>query len=903
MLSSPSVANNGMLRCYNMFPSHFKNIQEMTDYLDHVNKLGMNAVWINPVQLTGSFAIQKADMLTASQQELKGSLYAMSDPNLIDPRFSMVKRDEDGDVLLTKQQIARLPNYKKSVLSKAKQYRKEIRLLNQDILSITKNLNQLHTANKNGKNDKGISTVQSKIKKLEKTLATTVKHLNRKIAIQNSWLMLIDGEAMQAFTARAKELEMTPIFDLVFNHLASDAPFATDPRNAALFNLDDKTYPDATAFSYSKLLGSKRGPVLSEAARLETLAQIPTIIEQFWQPFIHQYVNEWGFCGARIDCVKKVPQELRLAVYQLIRDGVAMQENPAPVVILEEALFSELSTEEFVQKVKSANATHITGSTYYAEREWHGGLKGDYNKEDYLKKTMVSDGVVNFTGNHDHFTCAMTVCRQLAFERLQKNPQLFEAYSAFIYEKEKEREKEKPNEGPLPAASVELIKTLFIHPYVKSILDELNNPDEFNETINRFGKDFRDKIITNVYAGSGGYFLLSGDEYASFYQPTVFTRANSERVYPDTKLGIFESPLKQLAFEVIEKMARDSVNGKKYKKILEQLSPENQRLFLSSFIEQIYFEINSHVDKTQDRFIRSLKALAKDKNITLDQSIYEEVDDPQEYKNRWRAPVTLKKFANPDFFQEINYIMDQLPRSEKGFWSSLFKSNNDNILIAVRVNGEGYNAHTDVIVHNLNPDKPVRFDKQDLEKIGMWLQKRGFPNGNDGTTAYHEAYGCIMGAANKQAPADLYFAGKIEVDKDIEDHVVYVDGQQKGFNIVVRPPKIAFDPLLGQGPQEFVPETYSHEQLLTMFKMTTINSPKKSLSSSASSSSPSHIWLSSTAATTAITTTADWFNDDDDEYDDVSSSCSSCSFSSSTSGSESDDEELLFGNQFKFKGF
>ncbi|HRE31765.1 MAG TPA: hypothetical protein PLD88_07325, partial [Candidatus Berkiella sp.] len=200
-----------------------------------------------------------------------------------------------------------------------------------------------------------------------------------------------------------------------------------------------------------------------------------------------------------------------------------------------------MTPQEFISKVKNAGATHITGSSYYAEREWHGGLKSDYNQEDYFKQTMAQNGVVNFTGNHDHYSCAMTACRRLGFERLRSNKPLYEAYLAFIHEKET------ANHAPLSEAAVEAIKSTFIHYYVEQIIAELHDPDDYNDNINRFGIAFRDSFLTNVYAGSGGYFMLSGDEFASFHQPSVFIRANDEPVYPNKQLGIFVSRLRDLA--------------------------------------------------------------------------------------------------------------------------------------------------------------------------------------------------------------------------------------------------------------------------------------------------------------------------------------------------------------------
>ncbi|HRE31766.1 MAG TPA: hypothetical protein PLD88_07330, partial [Candidatus Berkiella sp.] len=125
------------------------------------------------------------------------------------------------------------------------------------------------------------------------------------------------------------QLGITPMFDAVLNHLAADASFIE--KNKELFNFDDKTYPDTTAFSYSRLLGTFRGKPYPVDEQTQALQQIPHIIEVYWRPFIDLYIKEWGFSAARIDCVGKIPQQLRTAVYDLIRQGVAEQENPTPV--------------------------------------------------------------------------------------------------------------------------------------------------------------------------------------------------------------------------------------------------------------------------------------------------------------------------------------------------------------------------------------------------------------------------------------------------------------------------------------------------------------------------------------------------------------------------------------------
>ncbi|MCS5709962.1 alpha-amylase family protein [Candidatus Berkiella aquae] len=813
MLNAPS-AGNGNLRCYNMFPAHFKNIDEMTKYLSRLHQYRINAVWINPVHLSGEFVLNKTDMLTGQSQQLKGSLYAMADATLIDPRFSVVARDEEGDMTPTRKQIRKLGNYDPKIIEQCKDLRLKLRRLKINISQKEQEVARNTSSNKRKNSSevaKTITSLSSQLTTLETKKHSLEENYNHVMAQQQTWIRLLDSRAMKAFTTRAKQLGITPMFDVVLNHLAVDAPFIE--QNKELFNFDDKTYPDTTAFSYSKLLGTLRGAPYPVAEQELALQQIPQIINVYWRPFIDLYVKQWGFSAARIDCVGKIPQQLRSAVYDLIRQGVAEQENPGPVIILEEALFSNMTPQEFVSKVKNAGATHITGSSYYAEREWHGGLRGNYNQEDYYKQTMAQHGVVNFTGNHDHYSCAMTVCRQLAFERLRDNQSLYDSYQAFI------QEKETANYAPLSEAALEVIKSTFIHFYVQQIIAELHDPDHYNDTINRFGIAFRDRFLTNVYAGSGGYFMLSGDEFASFDQPSVFIRANGEPVYPNKQLGIFTSPLKNIAARVVHDMAVQAVTNKKFNTVFTRLTAADQEIFLSSFIANIYNELNAGIEKTTDRFWDAIESKAD----AISPAMRDYYDIPCSFENRWNAPQSLQAFASVGFLAETNNIMSRLPPSKIGFWSEIFKAVNNEILIAVRLNGPGYDARPDVIIQNMNPHKPIHFSRQDLEKIALWLQKRGFPQEDASSVAqqsadYHKAYGCIMGSTTyQQRPANLYFAGRLELDSDIEEYHVDIDGTQHTFDIVVEPLPEQQEPLLSPALPKVIPETYSNEILKSIF--------------------------------------------------------------------------------------
>lgn len=41
------------MRCYNMFPRQFSNINEMRAYLKKVHDMGFDGVWVNPIQQSG----------------------------------------------------------------------------------------------------------------------------------------------------------------------------------------------------------------------------------------------------------------------------------------------------------------------------------------------------------------------------------------------------------------------------------------------------------------------------------------------------------------------------------------------------------------------------------------------------------------------------------------------------------------------------------------------------------------------------------------------------------------------------------------------------------------------------------------------------------------------------------
>jgi alpha-amylase len=84
---------NGQLRLYNQFPRCYQNIDQMTLQLPQIAIMGFNAVWINPIQLTGTVEIEKHIGRTEEKTKVKKSLYAMTRTDVIDDAFSVAKNN------------------------------------------------------------------------------------------------------------------------------------------------------------------------------------------------------------------------------------------------------------------------------------------------------------------------------------------------------------------------------------------------------------------------------------------------------------------------------------------------------------------------------------------------------------------------------------------------------------------------------------------------------------------------------------------------------------------------------------------------------------------------------------------------------------------------------------------
>lgn len=609
---------NGIIACYDMYPTQFRSIQDMQNYLPILKQCGFNALWINPLQLPGDISgFFKTDKSLGVKigNEVTRSLYAMSNPQLINPLFSLEASNDS----------------------------------------------------------------------LEKT-----QQLNR--------------DALKLFTQTARELDIVPMFDLVLNHVAIDSPLCKEKPH--WFKGVHEDFKDVRGFNYD-----------DEKIRKE-------IMRELWQPYIQRYMLEYGFDGVRVDAVGYVHPEIRREVYEYIHSITQEHKKPKPVII-DEALFNkrELAEEVRYLKLPGVGPTHITTEVYNTEFNLAStGIPSKILEEEQLKASVVfyqkdgalrehvKGGCINFCGNHDYRSLAMTILFQMAKQRFLSDP----LYNDFMksYQLFSSIPKSSESDG---SELVDPLKTTLLYSYVSQIKTELERKNE--ETIHDFKTLAYEKMALTALTGSGGWFLLSGDETCDVTAKTVFQRKDAvdKSYYPQREHHIF-SDRPEVANKVIEKMAEDNFFAENSAnnwlvELYHELSkkPELQKRLLVAHIENIKHQINAGIAPVQYKFSSLLSA--EEDSVGFEAEDF--IAKPRNADNGWQG-----LHDNLVFISQLNSLLKKLPASVTGFSSDLVRlSEKPNLVIIVRKNGKQIDAPIDIVVVNLEQTKNTLLTKRDIQQI------------------------------------------------------------------------------------------------------------------------------------------------------------------------------------------
>lgn len=630
---------NGILCCYNMFPTQFGKISNMTAYLGKVKEMGFNAVWINPIQTAGNVPMVKRDKATGvrADNNVTSSLYAMSDTETISPYFT------------------------------------------------------------------------------EAALEDSKEDAQKK-----------DGKALRNFTDAARANGLVPMFDLVLNHVSSTAPIGNEKD--WWFKGIDPSFKDAMKFDYS-----------DPDIRKE-------ILENFWKPYIYKYMVEYGFDGVRVDAVGYIDPDLRKEIYEYIYELAKIHEKPTPV-ILDEALFSgdvAGMTQQLMLNGDYAPSHITTGAYYVRHRGYDGSLPSHMKTEEKLKSDVVfkekngqfrsgaKGGCINFTGNHDHNSLAMTVLQEMAHERLEKNDSMNKL-------SKKLNEHHHEDEGR---------ESIFLYSFVKDIEKEVKTGIPQATKI-QFEKKMREKIAVCALTSSGGWFALSGDETGDLDPKSVFhrTRAPSQDYYPQREHKIFrDKSVEPVINEVLMGMAREIIQkdpeeAKAHmKEAYDDLfwKPEQERL-LRAYIETLKIQINSGDPKICREFEEAVHRHGVGSQISINFTENDYISCVRDATNGWNGILDTK-----NYMKEINHILQELPASTMGCSTEIFKlEEKPDLFICVRKTGDN---KTDIIVVNIDPNKSIEFTAKDLHNIACFYQHRVLTNSKYDTPEWHETYRSIHDA-------------------------------------------------------------------------------------------------------------------------------------------------------------
>ncbi len=679
---------NGILLCYNMFPRQFKDLQEMRTYLSKVKEMGFNAVWLNPIQVPGGpdpahpsskEPMRKRDKNNGVRvgNEVSSSLYAMHEPDKIDPRYLGTESNQ--------------------------------------------------------------------------------------------------AVAIRAFTDEARRLGLVPMFDLVLNHVAADSPICK-ARPDWFEKEPHPDFKDARAFDYT------------------TPGNIEMIFEEFWKPYLERYIEIYGFDGVRVDAVGYLPRELRQRVYNYIKQTGAQYEiNP---VILDEALFADdITTMVGKLRLDGTGPSNITTGVYYASREPSGGLPQWTKSEEGEKQKVVfqdrsghikpgiKGGCINFSGNHDHNSLAMMVLYEMAHERMARDPRMQDQFQhvARTWDPRKNN-----NQG----AQVldEAREAIFLYSYVQDIKKEITSGN--SNTKSEFRQRMHDHIARGALVSSGGWYALSGDEYGDPTAKPVFLRANGSEFYPQKKNIMFTDTFYNPTSEIYLKLNKGHYEREKVMRALKAMaladlkkdlasSAENQHLhnphqgiqgvyhsfhdrpdlqerMLAAYIENIENQLNS--GHRLFEFADYLEA----ESLPASPIFYSgpECVQPRNIETHW---IPLHDASS--FMRDINKLLAEMPESKSGYWSELIALPNDDreLVIVVRKNGLGYGSPTDIAIICKDPSKQIIINDDDLHKIAIEFQKRGFPTGGDASrpdTEYSKAYLCVMERSAIHVGSNIILTGQ-----------------------------------------------------------------------------------------------------------------------------------------------
>lgn len=233
---------------------------------------------------------------------------------------------------------------------------------------------------------------------------------------------------VKAYTKKCGDLGLSPLFDIVLNHVGIDHPFVENNRKAApelfqsipkeidtslwfkRFKETDKLYIEGYSPDYRERHPTAWDDIAvfdydNEKVRAE-------IIQYFWKPFVKKMIAFYGFQGARIDAPARVHNEVMQEVTRYINE-LTMGCYSKEAYLVAETIGSKYDLD--VAALHDTHVNFIMGSSYYTPYPddgayvpfWTQGYRPEGNWLDQsigILSTIASQsslGVACTSGSHD----------------------------------------------------------------------------------------------------------------------------------------------------------------------------------------------------------------------------------------------------------------------------------------------------------------------------------------------------------------------------------------------------------------------------------------------------------------------------------------------------------------------
>ncbi len=360
------------------------------------------------------------------------------------------------------------------------------------------------------------------------------------------------------YTETATKNGLVPLFDLVLNHVAKDSLLVSNqsPHFQQLGIDTSKWFKNDIAHHWDDIVPfNYDDPTIRQQ-----------IIKHFWLPILTKYVNDFGFKGVRVDFATGLSPELQRELFPILEELVRNKFKASPII------FAECLPPKGLDKIAHDYRelyTHVTNNINWtmASSGHDIGTKQQLthldNRGSELKRK--GGGTIGFAASHDDGPASWN-----AMESLVENKIDGDDFLRHLNNVKKGDKKE--HHTFFLRITHETLTVMLANAAVTggdmSAL-ELADRDRAVEMKKMWLQDMKKRLAMAALVSDGGYYLMSGDEFADTTPKSVFANKDGSSIYKESE--------KFLALKLDHEQRKSDVNVSDFvtelNAVVKQLSP------------------------------------------------------------------------------------------------------------------------------------------------------------------------------------------------------------------------------------------------------------------------------------------------------------------------------------------